>query len=167
MEERSLVSKRVVRFQKTVIVRENDGRDDGVIDLARGDGCWHTIQQDDANRRSCGTIRAKPHSHESIDSLDLFDLAELDYLTDLDFGGLEDSLNKSSQFFDEDSYCSDLHHDDPDGIDKITEAFESFKTANESLWEKDDMEEQNEIRDRQRTVPKKLPITQMYVCSRV
>ena len=73
MDDVVLTFQGVVRFRDTVIIRESDGIADGVTGLAAGDGCWHTIQQYEANRRAttctAGTSKPPP-GRESINILD-------------------------------------------------------------------------------------------------
>jgi hypothetical protein len=168
-----LTFKCAVRFQDTVIIRESDGID-GVIELAAGDGCWHTIQQYEANRRAA-TSGTKPPARESINILDVFASGQLDCLNDLDYDGLESGLNTILDFIDDDSDYSESQ----DGMtDKISTAWNSLNRVKEKLWEDDflleeteeEEEDEEDFREPHLDSPTKVPgtafIQHCYVYSR-
>ena len=164
-----------VRFQDTVTIHESDGM--AVIGLAAGDGCWHTIQQYEANRRAAtSTAGTKPSARESINILEVFASGQLDCLNDLDYDGMEPGLNTISDFIDDDS---DYSESQAGMSDKITTAWESLNRVKEKLWENDflleeeteeEEEGEEEFREPHQDSPTKVPGTAFmqhcYVYSR-
>ena len=91
----------MVQFVPFVTIRgvpgSVDDDKDEVIDLARGDGCWHTVQQHEATRRT-------GFRQNSLSSLSLGDLEDYDDEDD------EDSLSLGSGSHGHGSSNSDAGH---------------------------------------------------------